>query len=134
MTTYYMCGDGNHLLHTGPVSDRDRAEERHAAALAEEQHRAAQTVAAHARDAEDCQALASDAGAAGRRRGPAADVPFVPIDLAANILALPALALGDLGGRSLHHHCVRPLAGGSPRYAPARRLQFRHAATNSDTS
>jgi hypothetical protein len=43
-------GDDNvdHLLHTGPVSDRDHAEERHSATL---------TVAAHARDAEDCRLL-----------------------------------------------------------------------------
>jgi hypothetical protein len=41
-------GDGSNLLHTGPVSDRDHAEERHSATL---------TVAAHARDAEDCRLL-----------------------------------------------------------------------------
>ena len=55
MTRYRSTGSA--LLHTGPVSDRYQAEERHHAALAEERHRAAQTVAAHARDAEDCRAL-----------------------------------------------------------------------------
>jgi hypothetical protein len=40
--------DGNALLQTGPVSDRD---------LAEVQHRAALTVAEHAQDAEDAREL-----------------------------------------------------------------------------
>ena len=59
MTNPYIVrdGSGSHLLHTGPVSDRYQAEERHQAALAEEQHRATQTVAAHARDAEDLRDL-----------------------------------------------------------------------------
>jgi hypothetical protein len=42
-------GDGRYLLHTCPVSD-----DRH---HAEERRRAALTVAAHARDAEDCRVL-----------------------------------------------------------------------------
>lgn len=58
MTRYVpQAGSDDHLLHTGPVSDRDHYEERHRAALAEEQRRAAVTVAVNARDAEDCRAL-----------------------------------------------------------------------------
>ncbi len=59
MTNPYILRDGSvdDLLHTGPVSDRYHDEERHRAALAEEQRRARLTVAAHARDPADCRLL-----------------------------------------------------------------------------
>jgi hypothetical protein len=49
MTRYVAhAGSDDHLLHTGPVSDRYQTEERRRATL---------TVAMHAHDAEDCRAL-----------------------------------------------------------------------------
>jgi hypothetical protein len=59
VTNPYILRDGSvyDLLHTGPVSDRYHDEERHRAALAEEQRRASLTVAAYARDQADCRVL-----------------------------------------------------------------------------